>query len=265
MADGLTLAAGAVALALAALLTPGVSAVLLEKGICAGNYRGVLLAPAGLALPAALLPASLPLLALSPHREEVLLALVVLALAGWGGFVDDVAGRHDPKGLLGHAGALRAGRVTAGSLKAAFLLAAGAVAEAGLAEQGALPVAALVPLAAQAVNCLDLRPGRAGKAFLAGLAVLAAAAVAGARTLPAFAYPLAGAVAGFLPWDLRERCLLGDTGANLLGAGLGLAMAAVLPVPAQWVAVVLLVLFIGFCDRVSLTRVMEGLPPRLRR
>jgi Glycosyl transferase family 2 len=70
--------------------------------------------------------------------------------------------------------------------------------------------AILVALAANALNQLDTRPGRALKAFLAGAAVVRG---------PAKAYvPIAVLLA---PYDLREMTMLGDAGANALGAVLG--------------------------------------------
>jgi len=73
-----------------------------------------------------------------------------------------------------------------------------------------LRAAALVGLAANTLNQLDTRPGRALKAFLAGALVVRG---------PAKAYvPLAVLLA---PYDLREMTMLGDAGANGLGAVLG--------------------------------------------
>jgi hypothetical protein len=67
--------------------------------------------------------------------------------------------------------------------------------------------ALLVGLAANALNQLDTRPGRALKAYLAAAIALDA--------------PLGLAVL-LLPYDLREMTMLGDAGANGLGALLGL-------------------------------------------
>jgi glucosyl-3-phosphoglycerate synthase len=73
-----------------------------------------------------------------------------------------------------------------------------------------LRAATLVGLAANTLNQLDTRPGRALKAFLAGALVVRG---------PAKAYvPLAVLLA---PYDLREMTMLGDAGANGLGAVLG--------------------------------------------
>ncbi|HEY7017656.1 MAG TPA: glycosyltransferase [Gaiellaceae bacterium] len=70
--------------------------------------------------------------------------------------------------------------------------------------------AALVSLAANALNQLDTRPGRALKAFLAGAALV--------RGESSSYVPIAVLLA---PYDLREMSMLGDAGANALGAVLG--------------------------------------------
>jgi hypothetical protein len=70
--------------------------------------------------------------------------------------------------------------------------------------------AAVVALSANALNQLDTRPGRALKAFALGAALVGG---------PALRYlPVAVLLA---PYDLREMTMLGDAGANALGAVLG--------------------------------------------
>ena len=112
------------------------------------------------------------------------------------GLADDLwSGRE--RGFAAH---LRSGRTT-GVLKLIAIPAIGLVATRRLS--GAL----LVALAANALNQLDTRPGRALKAYLVGAAALGA--------------PARLAVL-LLPYDLREMAMLGDSGANALGAMLGL-------------------------------------------
>jgi len=112
------------------------------------------------------------------------------------GLVDDLCAGPQ-RGLAEH---LRAGRTT-GMLKLVGIPAV------GLLVTRRLSGAILVGLAANALNQLDTRPGRALKAY-----VLAA--------LPLRA-PLLPAVM-FAPYDLREMTMLGDSGSNALGALLGL-------------------------------------------
>src|SRR5205823_4939196 len=73
----------------------------------------------------------------------------------------------------------------------------------------------LVALAANLLNLFDLRPGRASKVFLVGVAGLFLTGV-GAGSLPILA-ATAVAVLVWLPLDLGEHAMLGDAGANLLG------------------------------------------------
>jgi hypothetical protein len=79
-----------------------------------------------------------------------------------------------------------------------------------LATTRSLRSAALVSLAANALNQLDTRPGRALKAFLAGAALV--------RGATKGYVPIAVLLA---PYDLREMTMLGDAGSNALGAVLG--------------------------------------------
>jgi hypothetical protein len=82
--------------------------------------------------------------------------------------------------------------------------------------------ALLVGLAANAVNQLDTRPGRALKAYLAAA--------------PAVDAPVGIAVL-LLPYDLREMSMLGDAGSNALGALLGLKSVERFTGRGRWVAI----------------------------
>jgi UDP-N-acetylmuramyl pentapeptide phosphotransferase/UDP-N-acetylglucosamine-1-phosphate transferase len=192
-------------------------------------------------------------------------AAVVGAVSGLVGGYDDLAGARPEqardKGLAGHLAALRAGRVSAGAVKVAGIGAAGAVAAvltrrgtgAGALVDGVLTTG-LVAGTANLVNLLDLRPGRAGKA-----GVLAAAAGLGGPAGGLAAGPL-GATLAVLPADLGERVMLGDSGANALGALLGLRLAAI---PARTPRAALLAGVVALTlasEKVSFTKVIEATP-----
>jgi hypothetical protein len=112
----------------------------------------------------------------------------------------------------------------------------------------------LVAGTANLVNLLDLRPGRAAKA-----AALAAAAGLGGPSGSLVAGPL-GASLAVLPADLGERVMLGDCGANAVGALLGLRLAAVPARPARAGALAVVVGLTLASERVSFTRVIEATP-----
>lgn len=128
------------------------------------------------------------------------------------------------KGLRGHLEALREGRVTTGAIKLAALVATGLTA-AAVQNGGKKPAqivckGALVASWANLFNLLDLRPGRALKAGLL---------VSALQTLPPPTRAMSGITSGAaleaLAPDLFEESMLGDTGANALGAAIGYAFA----------------------------------------
>ena len=109
--------------------------------------------------------------------------------------------------------------------------------------------AALVALAANALNQLDTRPGRALKVFLAAAALVRGDA---ARYLPA-AVLLA-------PYDLREMTMLGDAGSNALGAVLGYGSVGKLTARGQILSIAGLAALTAAGEVRSLGALIERLP-----
>jgi hypothetical protein len=251
------------------------------------NFRGrsVSLA-AGPALAAA---ASVTAAAGAANAPAAAAALVAGLGSGAVGRYDDVVGgrpEHQAKGFRGHVAALREGRVTSGLLKvagvggaglaASALLAAGrpATAPGGLAPRRLAPRrlaprrlaprrnavvdvvlgAGVIAGTANLVNLLDLRPGRALKAGVLLGAPLAAGPAGGLVAGPV------GAAAALLPADLDERVMLGDCGANALGAVLGVGLAAR---TGPWGRAGLLAALAALTvasEKVSFTKVIESTP-----
>jgi UDP-N-acetylmuramyl pentapeptide phosphotransferase/UDP-N-acetylglucosamine-1-phosphate transferase len=118
--------------------------------------------------------------------------------------------------------------------------------------------AALVALAANLGNLLDRAPGRTIKVGL--LAYVPIALAAGSAPVGLALAPVVGAAAGLLPADLGERLMLGDTGANLLGAVLGLAVVLETSRPVRTVVLIVLIFLNLVSERVSFTRVIDATP-----
>jgi glucosyl-3-phosphoglycerate synthase len=108
--------------------------------------------------------------------------------------------------------------------------------------------AVLVALTANAVNQLDTRPGRALKAvFLTSACLRPRSRALWSGVLLA-------------PYDLREMTMLGDAGANALGAVLGLSSVAKFGVRGRWLAIGALAGLTLLGERRSLGRLIEQTP-----
>jgi hypothetical protein len=221
------------------------------------------------------------LLAAGPgQRERIAMAVAGAGAAAFGGY-DDLAGDGSSKGFRGHLGALRKGQLTTGAVKIVGIGATGLAAaliagqsggagdgrgpgvrpaagrrKSGAAVADALIDAALVAGLANLLNLFDLRPGRAIKVAIGTGGMLA---LLPGEAGEASAAPVAAAIA-LLPEDLGERSMLGDSGANAVGAMLGVA-ATRLPRPARIGLLVTTAGLTAASERVSFTAVIDRTAP----
>ena len=204
------------------------------------------------------------LAALTPAAEDPPALWIVGAatlLVAAAGLVDDLAS-IGPRGLRGHLRALLSGRMTTGILKVLVTVGAAAVVVAVL-DRGEAPArfgaVTLIAATTNVWNGLDVRPGRALKAFVVVALVLAwAGTPAPAGTVGGAV--LAAAVIVLLP-DLREWAMLGDAGANLLGFTAGIMLAAALPTWAMWPAAAVAVALNVVAETVTFSRVIDAVAP----
>jgi UDP-GlcNAc:undecaprenyl-phosphate GlcNAc-1-phosphate transferase len=189
---------------------------------------------------------------------------VLFAVFGFGflGMVDDLAAVGEDRGFKGHLGALREGRVTTGLLK---LLGGAAIAIVIVATPGfksgrtLIVDAALIALAANLGNLLDRAPGRTIKFGLVAYVPIAIAI--GTAPIGIAVAPVMGAALGLLPDDLRERLMLGDTGANVIGAVLGLAVVLGSRESIRLTVMLVLLALNVAAELVSFSRAIDAVPP----
>lgn len=221
-----------------------------------------------------------------------------LSVIGVLGAADDIlepllaarSGRRTVKGLRGHLGALRHGRLTTGAAKALAIPVASLALTSHhprLADRGIDTV--MIAGSANLINLLDLRPGRALKATagLAGAVLLSSAATGccpakiglarrgalqhsaaqhgaaptGAEigSVPLLSGVLATVLAA-APSDLAERGMLGDAGANILGASVGAAASRILPRPVRVGTAIGMCALTIASERISFSAVIRDTP-----
>jgi UDP-N-acetylmuramyl pentapeptide phosphotransferase/UDP-N-acetylglucosamine-1-phosphate transferase len=210
-----------------------------------------------------------------PARTRAALVAAAAGAGAFGGY-DDIAGSGAKRGFRGHLGALAHGEVTTGAVKLGGIGATGAAA-AVLTGGPAIDVAvnaALVAGSANLLNLFDLRPGRAIKVALAAGLPLGITQLtrpgrgAGNARRRRAAGPIAatvavplGAAAALLPEDLGERAMLGDAGANALGAMLGTAAAGSLSRRSRIALLAGVTALTAASEVVSFTKVIQRTPP----
>lgn len=260
------------ALASAAILAQPALRVLSDAGHTRPNYRDRLLpCPIGVLVVAASLLALVPLMLIERLARVAIVYHGLIPVAAYAlgvaclGLIDDTLGgaraeHAGPRGWRGHGAAVLRGELSTGTLKAAGSLGLALLVTgfANLSTGRWLLAAGVLVLATNVFNLLDLRPGRSIKALVllgAGLTI-GSADVRPLWVLGLFAAP--ALVAGF--YDLRERAMLGDTGANLLGALAGLWLVLTLSGTGQLVALALLAAITIYGEFRSISDLVERTP-----
>jgi UDP-N-acetylmuramyl pentapeptide phosphotransferase/UDP-N-acetylglucosamine-1-phosphate transferase len=247
-------------------LTPLVLSRLAEAGLTRENFRGrTLPLPLGIVIVPIALIALIPVMLLARltdldvYPDNLGFAIVFVPGIALLGLIDDMlsgAGR----GWRGHGRDVLSGALSTGLLKAAGTLGLALLVASSLPGSDAefLLAAAVLVLATNTFNLLDLRPGRSVKAFVllgAGLTIATTNTTALAG-LGIFLGPVL--VAGF--FDLREKAMLGDTGSNAVGALAGLWLVLTLDADGQLIALAVLALVNLFGEFRSISNLVEKVP-----
>ncbi|MGF7184973.1 hypothetical protein GGQ84_001058 [Desulfitispora alkaliphila] len=248
-----------------AIIGPRILGLMIEAKAVMENYQrvsvvklGGLIIVSGVLLSYSFLAAT-DNLYYSQEHLVLLVGIVVMALIG---LIDDMLGDNRVKGLRGHMKSLIKGQLTTGGLKALGGAAVSLFLVLPLVQNfGQLIIYWLtVALAINAINLLDLRPGRALKSYILILFTLIAYGLYVGTNINHIHLMLLGSTIAFWPYDLGEKAMLGDTGANVLGLSVGYAAVVLLPFGALIGVFLILIALHGIAERKSLTKIIEEVP-----
>lgn len=194
-----------------------------------------------------------------PEEESIarghMAGFMLVFAVGW---LDDSVGDRTVKGLGGHWRKWRDTRtLSTGGVKAAVIGIAAlwiVLRESGHFAESLIDWVTIV-LSANALNLLDVRPGRAWKGFYIGAAILVAAIADWISFV--WLLPCAAGGLALMPGDLKGKHMLGDCGSNLLGFALGCTLAVAAPVWLQGAGLVVLAAMHRTAERSSITAWIE--------
>ena len=265
----------------ATLVVPALVRALRDQGFVTTNYRGAPLPfPTGMAIPVAAMLALVPLTLVQElgdvtvFRAGAYPAVTYVLGVALLGLIDDFVGSGlfsavrlerpgesgAPRGWRGHGRAILGGGFSTGAAKAAGSLGLALFALSGQdrSTTGYLVGAGVLVLATNLFNLLDLRPGRSAKVLiLLGTALsLGTWDAAGLWTVGLFVGP----ILVLIPFDLRERGMLGDTGSNAIGAVAGLWLVATLSTTGQAIALAVMAVVTVYGEFRSISALIERTP-----
>lgn len=197
---------------------------------------------------------------------DSLTAGTLIAVSGFCllGLFDDVAGAGQSGGFRGHVAALRHGEVTSGMIKLLGGAGVGLLTVSVLQQDngtviGLLRDGATIALAANLGNLFDRAPGRSTKFTATIFVALSLVAWSSWLFPPAVAV---GAGLGLLSPDLKERAMLGDAGANVMGAMCGIAaLVAFWGSGLRWVVLAVVLGLNLLSEVVSFSKVIDAVGP----
>jgi UDP-N-acetylmuramyl pentapeptide phosphotransferase/UDP-N-acetylglucosamine-1-phosphate transferase len=255
---------------LAASVFPSLLKLFNDAGLTKPNYRGIKTPATGGVLFMVMIPVITTMGMLfrvgSFTTQNCFLFMFVLVAMGFMGFFDDQLGVHEVKGFKGHFQLLFGEqKLTSGAFKAIFGAIIALVFSFGTMEfiRGGWPIWTflinflLVASATNTINLFDLRPGRAGKAYLFGFIVVLSFSGGNFLIYTSLFLPILAIMIYYLPFDLQGKVMMGDSGSNLLGASLGIMMAWMLSDVSKIVALVILLALQLIAEKFSFSEIIE--------
>jgi len=192
-------------------------------------------------------------------KIDLLIYISIIFSSLLSGFIDDFLGENQTKGFRGHINMLLSGRLTTGVLKIFIGIAIGFIASvvhySDIWDIGFHTI--LFALTMNIINLLDLRPGRAIKGFL--ITVTLIMIFTGLNELWLL-LPVITAMIIYIPGEMKEKYMMGDTGSNLLGGILGLYVIRISQINVKLIVFFALVLLHVFGEFYSISKIIDAIP-----
>ena len=173
------------------------------------------------------------------------------------GILDDVIGNRDVSGLKGHFKSLFKGSLTTGGFKALFGGFVGLIVSVAISKDiiDIIVNTLIIALSTNLMNLLDLRPGRAIKAYLFIMVIIFININRVIyKFLPLLIVPN---VLAYFNYDLKAKAMMGDTGSNVLGISIGMLISFGYPFNIRLGWLIFVVIMHIFTEKYSLTKIIE--------
>ncbi|MGB9813850.1 MAG: UDP-N-acetylmuramyl pentapeptide phosphotransferase [Thermovenabulum sp.] len=200
------------------------------------------------------------------ERLFILLNLIGTLTMGIFGLIDDTFGQRNVKGFRGHFFSFFKGNLTTGVLKAVFgFLISFLISFVKNIDNIYFLIldTFFICFFINIINLLDMRPGRACRFYLV-LSILAMIIEFYKKSFYRIwlMLPLFCSVFVFLPYDVGEKIMMGDTGANVLGINLGIIYSWILPPNIKLILLSLLIFVNVLAEKYSISKILDKIGGR---
>jgi len=231
--------------------------LLKSAGCTCKNYRGidVVFGMGIIYVPIILTSLALAIILYLPMSLIYTPYLFIVCAIGFAGLLDDLIGIKQVKGLNNHIKSFINGNLTTGFVKAFIGIIASIIISLGISKNliELILNSFNIALFTNTLNLMDLRPGRCIKVFLLfGLIILAASFSEILTFIPLLIMIIASVI--YIKYDLKEVCILGDTGSNILGITLGYFSSLTFHGNNKIILFIALFIINAFAEKFSITR-----------
>ncbi len=234
--------------------------MLKEAGCTTLNYRGKEITFAvGIAFVPVILTMSALCLYISPNYYVIYVSyLIGVCAMGFAGVLDDMIGEVHIKGLKSHINSFLHRHLTTGFIKAFIGVLISCIISIGISKNSSDFILNVLVMAlfTNTLNLLDLRPGRCAKAFLLlGILIFISNIISIISIFP-LGITLTIVIV-YISYDLKELCILGDTGSNILGITLGFYSALCYYASIKLTIIFALLIINITAEKISITTIIS--------